>query len=121
MIKGNGLDIVCAERLKAKDKLAERILTRKEYEYCRTKRNPILHMAGRIAAKEALYKALANYENPVYWKDIEVLNGLNGRPMLSEECNATRFLDKNNLICSISISHDGSYAAGQAIVWEKKE
>lgn len=116
-ITGTGIDIVNIRRfdLSAAQRLGRRVLTPYELEYCTGKSNFILHMSGRIAAKEALFKALSQTQGSLTWKDIEILSG--GVPTLSPGCKAFEFLEKKGLSCSISISHEKDYAIAQAIVW----
>lgn len=117
---GNGIDIVSLRRFDSENtnKLTERLLSDKEIEYCRGMSNSILHMAGRIAAKEAIYKAISQYTSEYYWQDIAILSGKRA-PFLDPDCRLAEFLEKNNLSLSISISHDGDYAAANAIVWSR--
>lgn len=58
-----GTDIVEVERIR---KLSERngdrffthVFTNREVEWCRSRANPYIHLAGKFAAKEAIKKAL---------------------------------------------------------------
>jgi len=114
---GNGIDIVHVNRFDSdnSEKLAERLLSKKELKYCRGKNNFLLHMAGRIAAKEAIYKSISLYTDEYYWKDIAIISGKRA-PFIDPECRLADFLDKNNLSLSLSISHDGDYAVAHAVV-----
>lgn len=64
------------------DRAVRRLLVGEEREYCLGKARPAQHVAARVAAKEASYKALqaAGEAAAVDWLDIEVLNGEGGRP-----------------------------------------
>ena len=117
MIAGTGIDIVSTDRIDPSraERLARRVLTDSEFEYCRGKSNFILHLSGRIAAKEAVFKALSPAGKSLSWKDIEISSG--GVPSLAPGCRACVLMEKEGLGCSISISHDTGYAVAQAVAW----
>lgn len=119
-IAGTGIDIVCTSRFDPArvEALAGKMLTKREAEYCRSRRDFILHMSGRIAAKEAFFKAANRIDSSLSWKDIEVTS--RGVPGLSGECRAYRVLESRNLQCSLSISHDTGYAVAHALIWSKE-
>lgn len=113
MIIGVGCDIVKIERIrKAMERESFlRILTERErvlYEGLSTNRQSEW-LAGRFAAKEAIYKAIHTI-HPCVLSDIEVLTSECGAPY----CTLT--------LCDIhlSISHETDYAIAYAIA-EKKE
>jgi holo-[acyl-carrier protein] synthase len=62
--------------------LFDRLLTRDEAEYCRSRAEPAEHVAVRLAAKEAVYKALQGTEaaRGIGWRDIEVIRSADGIP-----------------------------------------
>ena len=77
-----GTDIIEIERVKESienlgEKFLERVYTKKEIEYCESKKKQkYQHYAARFAAKEALFKAISwkledKYE--ICWKDIEII------------------------------------------------
>ena len=57
-----GIDIVPVSKIKrillTRPELAEEIFTDREREYCFSRPDPYVHLAGRFAAKEACLKAL---------------------------------------------------------------
>jgi len=84
---GVGVDLVEVPRLSAiiADKGArvfERLLTSAEREYCESRPDPATHVAVRLAAKEAVYKALQGSEaaRGIGWRDIEVVRAPDGQP-----------------------------------------
>src|SRR3990172_2674012 len=83
----SGIDVISISRIRNAAKSArflERVFTRGELDYAFSRRDPHRHLAGRFAAKEACLKALkGSREAPVSLKDIEVVRGDGGRPMLS--------------------------------------
>lgn len=120
---GSGIDIVSTKRLNniisRRPGVEKRLFTPTEIEYCRSKKNYIQSMAGRVAAKEAVYKVINKYIDGLYFKDIEIINNKQ-IPCISSECRAAQYIKQNNLDYSISISHDQDYAVAQAIFWRKK-
>lgn len=108
MIKGIGCDIVDLRRLyPSLDKLANKILTSKEYEVYlnkKTAKHKCEFVGGRFAGKEAFFKAVGISEKLNTFKDVEILNDENGKPFL------------NYPRCHISIAHENEYAIGYVIV-----
>lgn len=121
-IIGTGIDILSIkrleEKLKATPALAKKIFTPKELSYCKSKRNYFQHMAGKFAAKEAVYKVLCKYADGLFFRDIEIeSNGSN--PVISEKCRTAQVLKEKLFKYSISISHDKGYAVAYSIFWEE--
>lgn len=60
----------------------DRLLTPEEVSYCRSKADPSESVAVRLAAKEAVYKALQSLPaaRGVGWREIEVVRREDGRP-----------------------------------------
>ena len=119
-----GTDIIELERVKESienlgEKFLERVYTKKEIEYCESKKKQkYQHYAARFAAKEALFKAISwkledKYE--ICWKDIEVLNNNQGRP----ELKLIGVDLKNIENIDISISHCKNYAVANVVVLAK--
>jgi NAD(P)H-hydrate epimerase len=73
-----GLDLVDVERfrraLERHPALERRLFTPGEISYCRVRAKPLLHLAARFAAKEAVGKLLGT--GVVSWQEIEVLGDL---------------------------------------------
>lgn len=117
MIKGTGVDITEVKRLRqAVEKWGElflnRIFTEKELKNAKTRGSLYQHLAGRFAAKEAVFKALGN--NGLSFKDIEVLNDREGKPYCSILNGKA-----GKAVVHISISHVKSYAVANAIITQK--
>lgn len=73
-------------------------------------------LAGRFAAKEAVSKALGCGIGPVAWKEIEILQGTLGEPMLKLHGRAGRLSTELGLeTWSISISHTQTQAIALAV------
>src|SRR5213596_4140478 len=78
-IIGLGLDATDIERIAATierygERFVDRIFTDGEVAYCKRRRVPAIHFAGRFAAKEAAMKALGTgHSQGVLWRDVEVI------------------------------------------------
>lgn len=117
MILGTGIDIIEIERIEKAVKrwgnhFLNHIFHKEEIEYSKRHKYPLLHFAGRFAAKEAIFKALGN--SRITWKDIKVLNDKEGKPY----CQLKDKKIKNKIL--LSISHTHNYAVASAIVTSKK-
>lgn len=126
MIKVNcGTDIIEISRIKDSienigERFLERVYTKKEIEYCESKKNQkYQHYAARFAAKEAAFKAISDELNDKYavcWKDFEVTNDKNGRPII----NIIGMDLKNVVSIDLSISHCKEYAVANVTALKKK-
>ncbi len=73
-------------------------------------------LVGRFAAKEAVAKALGCGIGPVQWKEIEIIRGTNGEPLLQLHGAADDYARRLGLTCwSISISHNQTQAVAIAV------
>src|SRR5207245_1240374 len=84
---GVGVDLVEVSRVAAiiadkGSRVFERLLTPTERAYCESRPDPATHVAVRLAAKEAVYKALQGSEaaRGIGWREIEVIRAPDGRP-----------------------------------------
>jgi holo-[acyl-carrier protein] synthase len=120
-----GTDIVDIEKLRGSfarwgQKLLNRLLTPREYEYCRSKANFLQSVAGRIASKEAVYKALYQHGvSGLSWKDIEILEGPTRAPLVAVSDKVSRLLPGAEI--AISISHTDKQAVAVALVERGRE
>ena len=111
-----GTDIVEIGRIKKsfdnfEERFCEKIFTPTEQNYCDGfKENKYEHYAARFAAKEAVYKALSDYNGELDWKDIEVNNQTNGRPYveLAVDIPELKQID-------ITLSHCKTYATAYVV------
>ncbi len=110
----SGIDVISIERIRRAAKSArflDRVFTRSELDYAFSKRDPMRHLAGRFAAKEACLKALrADRREPVSFKDIEVVRGETGRPTLAIGQSAKGLLGGKLAYLSIAYSGDMALA-----------
>lgn len=116
-----GTDIIEVERIKDSieelgDKFLNRVFTKKEIEYCESKKvQKYQHYAARFAAKEATFKAISwklKDKYDISWKDIEVENDKQGRPKLN--IMGIDLKDVENI--DISISHCKNYAVANVAI-----
>lgn len=108
MITGIGCDIVKIERLKQNHaKIALRILSVSELELYQSfnGERQLQFLAGRFAAKEAIFKAHNDFE---VMSNIEILEK-NGKPYCETETH----------IIHVSISHEAAYAIAYATCVKK--
>lgn len=89
MLLGLGNDIVSVKRIKNSYKrfgkrLENKIYTTAEIKLIWERGSPCFKtLSSRWAAKEAFVKALGTgFRKGIFWKDISVLNNLNGKPEL---------------------------------------
>lgn len=123
MIIGIGVDIVDVERIrkitrKFGDKFLEKVFTGNEIHYCKQKADRTLHLAGRFAVKEAMFKALGTgWRFGITWRDIEVRNNTIGAPTVKLSGKALEYARQANADnIYVSISHDGSFAVASVVL-----
>ncbi len=123
MIYGVGTDIVHIKRIEKiyrdhGERFIRRILSNGERAHIPEK-NPHQFIAGRFAAKEALFKA-AGGKGAVGFRDIAILNDSTGRPFVEEAERIRELLPprsgEGGLKVFISISHEREYALAVAII-----
>ena len=112
---GVGVDLVEVARVGAiiQDKGArvfERLLTPTERAYCESRPDPATHVAVRLAAKEAVYKALQGSEaaRGIGWREIEVIRSADGRPdvqLTGLAAARARELGVKRVLLSLSHTH----------------
>ncbi|HEV8355427.1 MAG TPA: holo-ACP synthase [Gemmatimonadales bacterium] len=121
---GVGLDLVDvkeAERLFERwgERLLSRVLTDAEREYVLRFARPARHIAVRLAAKEAVYKAMQTVSGArgVSWRQIEVIRHGDGRPTIQLHGSAARLAEQaGGLRVALSLSHTRRTAAAVALV-----
>jgi holo-[acyl-carrier protein] synthase len=121
---GLGIDVVPEERVRQMierhgDRILQRLFTPRERELAKDLAHQSLHLAGRIAAKEATYKALSSggADQGIGWLHMEVERLPDGRPQMvlhGPALERFRALGANR--CHISLSHDGGIAAAVVIL-----
>lgn len=111
-----GTDVIEIERIRRAvarfgSHFLDRLFTPAEQRYALAHSDPAPRLAGRFAAKEAVFKALRP-SFPVLWKEIEIVAGQAGGPevVLSERLRSRETV-------ALSISHCREYAVATAIVY----
>jgi holo-[acyl-carrier protein] synthase len=121
---GVGIDLVDLERVRQllSDK-GEHAMTRffseRERQYLATRPDPTGHAAARIAAKEAVYKAMQSLPGArgIGWREIEVSRDPEGRPAILLYGLAARLSDQSGgLTIKISLTHSALSAGAIAVV-----
>lgn len=118
MILRSGVDIVEIQRLDEvnpaiRARFIRRVFTEHEVELAR---GSSASLAGRFAAKEAVSKALGTGIGWVAWRDIEILRGKAGEPLLELHGRALQMAEHLGLqTWSVSISHGRAYAVATAV------
>jgi len=117
MFIGTGVDITEVRRIRSAaekwgNDFLERVFTEQELKKAKNKSSFYQHLAGRFAAKEAVFKAVGDAS--LSWQDIQIDNDENGKPLCM-------FLDKKKrrINVYISISHVKTYAVASAVVTKK--
>jgi len=121
---GVGVDLVDLERvgrlLAHKGEHAmQRFFTDAERAYLATRPDPTGHAAARIAAKEAVYKALQSLPGAraVGWREIEVTRDGEGRPAIELYGLAARLASEHGgLRIQVSLTHSATAAGAVAVV-----
>jgi holo-[acyl-carrier protein] synthase len=123
-VLGVGIDLVDIHRVeemldRREEQALQKLLRPEEREFVLAQPVPARHFAARIAAKEAVYKALQSLPDAraVGWQDIEVLRSVHGRPSIKLHGFAAE-LDRTQgpLIIELSLSHSDMTAGAVAVV-----
>jgi len=124
MIVGLGIDAVDIERIERMfadkgERMRARLFTADEIAYLATKAFPAQHIAVRLAAKEAAYKALAGNDlaRGIGWRDIEVVSRPDGSPELRLHGRAAeRLTEVGGTGVHVSLTHSAATAVAVVIV-----
>ena len=121
-IIGLGIDATDIPRIAATlerygERFMNRIFTEGEIAYCRRRRVPAIHFAGRFAAKEAAMKALGTgHSQNVLWRDVEVMRR-GGPPQLQFHGGAARrFAAMGAQSSLLTITHSETLALAQVLI-----
>ncbi len=126
----HGVDIVPVSKIKsiilARPEFACEIFTDREREYCFSRPDPYVHLAGRFAAKEACLKALGTGLSDVgidgALREVEVVPEKSGRPTLWLS-GWTQKVGRRKKVYehAVSISHSGDFAIASVILSAKTQ
>jgi holo-[acyl-carrier protein] synthase len=100
------------------ERFLRRVFTAVELEYCMRRRDPVPHLAGRFAAKEAAMKALGTgHSRGVLWTNIEVYRRT-GPPQLRLSGGALRRFEAMKATRSLlTITHAETLAMAQVLLF----
>ena len=124
MIAGIGCDLLDMRRLQKmiarRPRLPERLLSEDELREYQLRRDNAAYLGGRVAAKEALSKALGiGMRAPLTWRRLSVLTDNDGAPMFRFAPPLQKYMQQQGITnCHVSISHDGDFVSA-VVVAEK--
>jgi holo-[acyl-carrier protein] synthase len=117
VILGLGTDLVAIHRVEEvlarhRGRFLDRVFTPTEQDDCLARARPAMHLAARLAAKEATMKALGTgWALGVRWQDVEVRSGVSAPPTLRLVGVAKERAEARGIRQAlVSLSHDGAYA-----------
>jgi len=123
-----GVDIVTVSKIKSimlsRPEFASEIFTGGEREYCFSRPDPYVHLAGRFAAKEAFLKALGTglsgrgIDGALL--EVEIVAEKSGRPALRLSGWTEKIKRRKKVYdYTVSISHSGDFAIASVILAAK--
>ncbi len=123
-VVGLGIDVVDIDRAEAmlaprRRRVLDRLLTVDELAYVMRMRYPARHLAVRLAAKEAVYKAMQSLpgSRAIGWREIEVVRGEHGRPLVRLHGLAHTVLTEQGApTIHLSLTHSDRSAVAAAIL-----
>ena len=127
MMIGLGIDIIDNRRIKKTiDRFGDRFIKKyfsiSEINKSNQRKNSVNYFAKRYAAKEACAKALGTgFTNKTNWKDIEIMNDINGKPYITLYNNAlNRLKQMSDKECNIflSLSDERNYSIANVSIFE---
>jgi holo-[acyl-carrier protein] synthase len=123
MIVAIGIDLVEISRIeevlaRRGERFRSRVFTEGEIRYCEHRASSAASYAARFAAKEAAMKALGTgWSGGTAWRDIEVVSGSNGAPVMELRGRALeRMHEVGATRVHISLTHSGNLAIAQVVL-----
>ena len=124
MIVGLGVDAVDIDRIERmldiyRDRVLKRLFTEQEVAFLSSKAKPAQHLAVRLAAKEAAYKALSGNDlaRGIGWREVEVVTRGDGAPELRLHGRAaSRFAELTATAAHVSLSHSTTTAVAVVVI-----
>jgi holo-[acyl-carrier protein] synthase len=121
---GVGIDLVDLERVRLLlankgEHAMTRFFSEREREYLATRADATGHAAARIAAKEAVYKAMQSLRGAraIGWREIEISRDSEGKPAIELHGLAARLsAESGGLRIQISLTHSAISAGAIAVV-----
>ncbi len=115
-----GVDIADIDRVKRMveqygDRFIRKVFTEAEINYCSQKAAFAHSYAARFAAKEAVFKAAGTGLGlGMWWKDVEVVNTENGKPVIRLSGTTAKMLAGKRV--HLSLSHSGNQAIAMVVI-----
>jgi holo-[acyl-carrier protein] synthase len=127
-VVGVGIDLVDLDRIARMladkgEHAMGRLFTKEERAYLATRPDPTGNAAARIAAKEAVYKAMQSLPGAraIGWRDIEITRDSEGRPAIRLHGLAARLADEaGGVRIQVSLTHSAAAAGAVAVVSSRK-
>ncbi len=124
MIAGLGIDLVDISRVERMlddkgQRVLDRLFTPDEVAYAMARARPAMHLAARLAAKEAAFKALAGSDDArlIGWREVEVVSREGHSPTLVLRGRAdTRARELAIQHVWLSLTHTDSTAAATVVL-----
>ena len=116
-----GVDIISIDRIKGvfeDNKKWKKMFSPKEIDYFKEFKDPYPTIAGRFAAKEAIYKALSHFNIDYEFNELSIITDRRTGMYIEIENENLRSVINKNYSIDISISHDSDYAVAFCIVYE---
>jgi holo-[acyl-carrier protein] synthase len=118
-----GTDIVSVARIESiirdqGERFLRRWFTSAEIDYCAAKAAPARHFAARLAAKEAVLKALSwTWEGPVPFRSVEVVHDERGAPAVRLHGELAGWAADGGVdTIRVSLSHCDEFATAVAAI-----
>jgi holo-[acyl-carrier protein] synthase len=118
----HGIDLIECDRIAALlerhgERFRRRVLTPAERENAARFADPVPHISGRFAAKEAVLKVLGTgWRGRIAWTDVEITNDRAGAPLVNLSGEAARIAAQRGIgQILLTITHTDDYAAASAI------
>jgi holo-[acyl-carrier protein] synthase len=120
------VDIARIERLLASkgDHALRRLFTEAERTYAMRRPRPVVHLAARVAAKEAVYKALRGTPaaRAIGWRELEVVLAGDGSPSILLHGGAARRAAELGVThVHLSLTHSAGSAAAVVVLEGRQE
>ena len=124
MIVGVGIDLVDISRVERLvqgkgERALVRLFTEQEVQYATSRARPAMHLAARLAAKEAAFKALAGSDDArlIGWREVEVVSHAHGPPTLAFHGRADlRCRELGVYRTHLSLTHTDTSAAAVVVL-----
>lgn len=117
-----GVDLVETDafqrRFEERDEVLRGVFSDAELAYCQAQARPWPHLAARLAAKEAVFKAMGTgLAGAMTWRDVEVTRDAAGTPGLVFSGATSSVLTREGLQACVSLSHTETHAIAFVVLF----